>query len=185
MYNAQSAQASRRGRANRDEGAIFERIISASCEYYRTAGFADIEKTPEPFRITRQLEQGKFIGHFAKKAQPDFQGCIKGGQSIVFDAKATSTDKIPTSALTDVQREILLRRDLLGAISGVLMCYGFKAFAFVPIQTFLNAKKLNGHQHWTADEACQYGSKVEYKGGRLRILNILSERREANDETYI
>lgn len=170
MYNAQSAQASRRGRANRDEGAIFERIISASCEYYRTAGLADIEKTPEPFRITRQLEQGKFIGHFAKKAQPDFQGCIKGGQSIVFDAKATSTDKIPTSALTDVQRETLLRHDLLGAISGVLMCYGFKTFAFVPIQTFLNAKKLNGHQHWTVHDAALHGETVRHTGTILDFL---------------
>lgn len=61
-----------RGSVNRAQGAYFEKLIGRSFEYYRTIGTAVIEKTPEPFHITGTLPQGRFIGNFAKAAQPDF-----------------------------------------------------------------------------------------------------------------
>lgn len=36
------------GARSRAEGAGFESLINSACEYYRTNGIADIEKTPEP-----------------------------------------------------------------------------------------------------------------------------------------
>ena len=36
------------GARSRAEGAAFENLINSACEYYRTKGIADIEKTPEP-----------------------------------------------------------------------------------------------------------------------------------------
>lgn len=171
MYNAKSAQASRWGQFNRSEGAIFERYIGISCELYRREGVADIQKTPEPFVVTKELEQGRFVGHYARKAQPDFQGCLKGGRNVVFDAKATVTDKIQISVLTDEQRKILIQRADLGAVSGVMMSFSFKRFAFVPIDVFLRAKELNGHKHWTADEASKHGKEIRFTGSRLLFMD--------------
>lgn len=38
------------GARSRAEGAGFESLINSACEYYRTNGIADIEKTPEPMK---------------------------------------------------------------------------------------------------------------------------------------
>ena len=170
MYNAKSARASIRGRANRDEGALLEKMISNSCDYYRERGIADIYKTPEPFKVTRSLQQGQFIGHFASKAQPDYQGVISYGRHIVFDAKATRTDRISVSVLSDKQKEILLRRHKMNALSGVLLCYSFKTFVFMPITTFLEAKKINKHLYWTADEAAAQCKLARFDGKIIYFL---------------
>lgn len=180
MYNAKNAAASLRGRQNRAEGEAFEQLIIRSCEYYRDKGIAFIEKTPEPFKVTRSLGNGRFEGHFAKQAQPDFKGTRRAyinayiarqyGVSVVFDAKATSTDRIPISALSDEQRDALLLHKRLGAESGVLMSFGFKRFYRLPIDVFLNAKDYNGHLYWTADEIERIYNPIEFKGGILRLF---------------
>ena len=41
------------GARSRAEGAGFESLINSACEYYRTNGIADIEKTPEPMIPSR------------------------------------------------------------------------------------------------------------------------------------
>ena len=170
MYNAKSARASIRGRQNRNEGALFEEIISDSCDYYRERGIAVIEKTPEPFRVTRSLGKGQFQGHFTSQAQPDFKGVVRG-ECIVFDAKATTTGKIPITALTEAQKKGLLAYQRCGAIAGVLMCFNFRQYAWLEIGTFLTAKQVNGHQYWTYEEATAWGEDIEYKGNRLKLFN--------------
>lgn len=169
-YNRKSAQASYRGRMNRKEGGEFEKMIEAACEYYCDKGLADIEKTPEPFAITKSLGKGKFEGHFLHKAQPDFKGTIRGGKSIVFDAKSTITDRIAVSVLSDEQRKHLLLHKKLGAKSGVMMSFSSRYFFFIPITTFLDAKTLNGHAHWTAHEAALHGEMVRHTGTILDFL---------------
>lgn len=179
MYNAKSAAASLRGRQNRAEGEAFEQLIIRSCEYYRDKGIAFIEKTPEPFKVTRSLGSGRFEGHFAKQAQPDFKGtvlvmlpghCEFYGRCIVFDAKATNTDKIPIAALSDEQRRALITHKALGAIAEVYMSFSFKKFYRLPIDVFLNAKEYNGHLYWTADEIERIYNPIEFKGGILRLF---------------
>jgi recombination protein U len=187
MYNAKSAAASLRGRQNRAEGEAFEQLIIRSCEYYRDKGIAFIEKTPEPFKVTRSLGNGRFEGHFAKQAQPDFKGTVlmRGscstkalsiwdlkpiGRSIVFDAKATNTDKIPIAALSDEQRGALITHKALGAIAEVYMSFSFKRFYRLPIDVFLKAKEYNGHLYWTADEIERIYNPIEFKSGILRLF---------------
>lgn len=176
-YNRKSVQASQRGKANREEGDLFEQLIIDSCEYYRKMGIALIDKTPEPFRVTRPLGKGQFIGHFTKQAQPDFKGTLKGGNTIVFDAKATVTDRISLSALSETQLDDLRMYDRLGADAGVLMCFSFRQFVYMPIVTFEFAKVLNGHKYWTAEEAMRKGTEVQFTGTRLKFLdeNLKSE----------
>lgn len=171
MYNPESAAASRCGRQNRSEGAEFEKLIERSCEIYRAKGLAYIEKTPEPFRvISAPNARGQFIGYYEKQAQPDFKGTLLHGQSVVFDAKATSTDRIPMSALSDEQVKSLETHNAMGALAAVLMSYGFKRFYFMPYSLFMSAKELNGHKYWTADECGEITRELHLCGWRLNFL---------------
>ena len=91
-----------RGKQNRAAGALFEQMIDAACRYYRQAGIAEIEKTPEAMKpLGHQNGKGQFLACYVKKAQPDFKGTLKGGCSIVFEAKITSADKIQQSVVLE------------------------------------------------------------------------------------
>lgn len=168
-YNQQAAMRARRGAQNRTKGKVFEEYIDKACAMYKEKHIAFIEKTPEPFHITKSLGNGKFEGNFAKQAQPDYKGTLQGGKTICFDAKATDTGKIPVSALSDEQADSLTEHTLLGAITGVLLFFSFHTFAFIPYSTFMRAKELNGHKHWTVEDAEPY--KVYVRDGYLDFLN--------------
>lgn len=167
-YNQQAAIRSFKGSQNRAEGIAFEKLIETASAIYADKGVAYIEKTPEPFQVTRSLKNGRFEGYFKKQAQPDFKGTLKSGQSIVFDAKATETEKIPVSALSDEQVKSLTLHKKLGAETGVLLRFGVSGFAWIPFETFMNAKEINGHKHWTKEEAEPYA--VNYRNGYLDYL---------------
>ena len=166
--------ASYRGRTNRSEGLQFEQLIEKACTMYRQQGLALIEKTPEPIRILGRVnEQGQFKACFIKQAQPDFKGTLLGGRAIVFDAKSTTQDKLQISVLTDEQRNLLIKHRELGAWSGVLICYRgtVNKYAMIPINAFLDAKKIYGHAYISRDEAEPY--TVKMKGLFIDFLEYL------------
>lgn len=170
-YNRKSAAASYRGSHNRSEGAEFEKLIERSCEMYRAHDVAYIEKTPEPFKvISVPNARGQFIGYYEKQAQPDFKGTLFTGQSVVFDAKATTTDKLQLSALSEEQKQSLETHYKLRAICGVLISYSFKRFYFMPYSLFMSAKEYNGHKYWTADECEQVTKPLIFDGINLHFL---------------
>lgn len=145
--------AKRRAQAARSnaEGHHFEAEITKACEYYRATERASIEKTPEAFRVTRLLGEGKFQGRFTGKAQPDFQGVLKGGRAILFDAKYTEKDRIAENALTKHQRDLLELHWRLGAKCGV--CVGMKDGAyFVPWDVWSGMRAAFGRKYMTREE---------------------------------
>ena len=88
-----SAKRQYQGYRNRELGAGLEEYIKAACEVYRLYNLAEVEKTPEPVKVMgpkHQLSNGAFgfEGVFTAQAQPDFKGTLKGGRSVVFEAKA-------------------------------------------------------------------------------------------------
>ena len=116
---------------NNKQGSFFENRIIGGCIGYDLFNRAFIEKTPEPFKISKPIGQGKFQGSFTKKAQPDFKGTLKFGKAIVFEAKYTSQDKMNASVLSDEQIKCLKKHYDLGAITGVVIGIKERAF-FVP-----------------------------------------------------
>ena len=74
-----------------NRGHDFEEAIRQACLLYANQGRAKVEKTPEPFRVLEKREGGIFVGRFTAHAQPDFQGTLDGGRSIIFEAKYTTT----------------------------------------------------------------------------------------------
>lgn len=112
------------GRKNREEGKEFERRIDEAFAYCRSRGSALIDKTPEPTKVIKRLEGGKFIAVIDKKAQPDYKGTIKGGRSVMFEAKFTTSDRITADRVTDSQAEYLTSAEALGA-----RCYVLAGFS--------------------------------------------------------
>jgi len=158
-----------RGAQNRAQGGTFEQIISASCIYYRDCGAAEIEKTPEPFKITRRIGSYKFEGHFEKVAQPDFKGTLIGGKAIVFEAKHTESDRILQNKVTAEQTAALDRHQRMGAACFVLVSLQMKQYAFVPWESWKEMKRLFGHLYMNAKDLERY--KVVFNGRIVLFLN--------------
>ena len=142
-------EASRRGQA-------FEELIKLQCMKYRDSGEAVIDKTPEPFQVHKKKENGVFEGRFTKaKAQPDFQGTLKGGRSVLIEAKSTGKDRILYGALTIHQQELMENHSEMGALCIILCEIGDRHFS-VPWETWRDMKGFFGHMYVTADEIKGY-----------------------------
>lgn len=142
-----------RGYRNREYGEMFEKIIEKTCGWYRENGIADIEKTPEPTKqLSKPNERGRFIACYEKKAQPDFKGTIRGGRSVVFDAKYTAVGKIKQTAVLPQQWESLDRHEKLGASCFVLVGFGMRDVRRVQWEKWKRMKEELGRKYMTAED---------------------------------
>ncbi|MCC0637941.1 Holliday junction resolvase RecU, partial [Clostridioides sp. ES-S-0001-02] len=66
-----------RNKVSNAQGQHFENYINSACIIYRNDNRAEIDKTPEPFRVLSKDKTGKFTGRFIANAQPDFKGALK------------------------------------------------------------------------------------------------------------
>lgn len=157
------------GGRSRNAGETFERFIDAACNYYRNTGAANIEKTPEPMKPLKPLGAGKFLAVFSKAAQPDYKGTLKGGRSIVFEAKHTDTGKITFNRLSDEQLAQLRIHAELGAEAFVLCSFRFETFAAIPFSKWERMKEVYGRKYITANDIAE--DEVFLKLGFIDFLN--------------
>lgn len=157
-------------RCARAAGLTFEDIIIASCKHYEMQGEALIEKTPEPMKPIRRLDNGKFVAVYTKSAQPDFKGTLDGGKAIVFDAKHTDTDIIKRSAVSNEQSRVLTIHHLLGAKCYILVSFGFEKFYMIPWKIFDCMDICLGRKHIKKTDSILSEYEVRYVGGMLRFL---------------
>lgn len=148
------------GRRSKAAGENFERFINRSCEYYKRLGIAIIDKTPEPFHITKNLGNGKMQGYFEKKAQPDYKGILCDGSAIMFEAKHTDGDKIYQDVVSDKQAEMLSSYADLGAQCFVMVSMGYENYYRVPWFTWKNMKEFFGHKYMDADDLAPFRLKI-------------------------
>ena len=139
-------------------------------------GLAIIEKTPEPMKILKHIENGRFEAVFLTSAQPDFKGTIKGGKTVVFDAKFTESTKISYQALSEHQRQVLTQYDELGAMAFVLVGFADGKMYSVDIKTWNDMQKIFGHKHIKQIELeeNQFGVK-KMKNGMIDFLRIIEK----------
>ena len=130
---------------NNAQGHFFEGYIKAACAYYSDRERAEIGKTPEPFRVMEKSRNGIFKGRFTARADPDFQGTLDGGRSIVFEAKYTSTDRLKRDVLTPEQQGALERHARRGAVAAVCAGIG-NDFFFVPWSVWRDMKEHFGRK---------------------------------------
>ena len=101
------------GKIARQKGQYFEQRLDSTFDYYRERGYAEIEKTPEPMKVIKPEGNGRFLACYTKKAQVDYKGTIKGGRTVLFEAKFTATDRLAQAGFlhgqTPAARRSLLR----------------------------------------------------------------------------
>lgn len=162
-------QRSLRGAQNRAAGEHFENTIEASLVWYKQRGDAEIEKTPEPMKpISKPNKKGQFLACYEKAAQPDFKGTLRGGRSVVFEAKHTISDKIDQNVVSKDQGDRLEYHHNLGAASFVVVGLGFEDFYRVPWEVWRDMKAIYGHKHMKRGELEPY--RVQYIAGVLKLL---------------
>lgn len=174
----QNPENQRRGYMNREIGAAFEERLKVACEYYRSVGAADMKKTPEPFKVTSGLHQNRkgqwvFEGHFEAPAQPDFKGTLRGGRSVVFDAKTTQTDRIRQGELTAEQEKDLRFHHKLGAKAFVAVSARLRGCYVVPWEIWENMKLRYGRKYMTLGELEEF--RVPELGGIPLIFGKVNQ----------
>lgn len=174
QYNQRKAKQQHQNATNNAQGHLFENAIEAACNTYRDTGRAEISKTPEPFRVLSKSYNGIFTGRFTAHAQPDFQGTLSDGRSIVFEAKTTTCDRMKRDVLTKEQQEALERHMNLGAVAAVCICIEDKFF-FVPWTVWRDMKEHYGRKYITANDVERY--QVKFNGAVLFLdkLNATGE----------
>lgn len=158
------------GARSRAEGKYFESVIDGSCGWYRDHKLAHIEKTPEPMKVLRPIPNTKrrFEACFERKAQPDYKGTLRNGMAVVFEAKHTDSDRIERGRLTAEQMDGLEAHYRLGAVSFVLVSFGFLEFYRVPWQVWRDMKPRYKRLYIKAEELADW--RVKNCGGVLRFL---------------
>ncbi len=143
------------GLSSRAKGKAFEDRLDATFAYYASRGYALIDKTPEPFKIIKRLEYLRFIGCFQKKAQPDYKGTIKGGRSVVFEAKYTDSDRIQQDRVSEAQWSYMEQATELGARCFVICGFRSGKVYKVPWAVWRTMKETFGHKYMAEkDIAC-------------------------------
>lgn len=158
-----------RGLQSKRAGEHFENMIEASCIWYREHGLACIEKTPEPIKqLSKPLYDGRFLACYRKAAQPDYQGTLEGGHSVVFEAKHTDAEEIKYDRLTGEQIDDLEMHYKLGAVAFVLVSFGVDGYFRIPWAVWRDMKAIYGRKYITKQEAERY--RVPFVDGVIKML---------------
>lgn len=164
MRDRRDALAQYRAGASNNKGHEFEEAIRQACVLYARQGRAKVEKTPEPFRVMEKRKEGVFVGRFTAHAQPDFQGTLDGGRSIIFEAKYTTTESMKRDVLTETQMETLEHHHRRGALAGVCVGIRDRTF-FVPWPVWRDMKGTFGRLTVSAADLEDF--RVKYNGAVL------------------
>ena len=160
-----------RGKQARVAGGYFENIISASCDYYLSRGLAKIEKTPEPMKpLGAKNRKGQFLACYTKQAQPDYKGTIKGGRTVMFEAKFTAADRMEQSRVLQSQQDYMDRHQALGARCFVIAGFSSGMVYCVPWDIWKTMKDHFGRKYVTEADLEKYQVQTAWNG-TLLLLN--------------
>lgn len=166
------------GQRSRAMGKLFEDRIDASFAYYRARGFADVEKTPEPIKVLSKPDKYmRFTACFTKSAQPDYKGTVKGGRTVVFEAKFTwgKEQRLHQEAVTkgkdgaDGQWEYLDRHAALGARCYILAGYITGNVYRIPWDVWKNMQVIFGRKYVTEENLGKYRVGVSWNNTLLLL----------------
>ena len=146
----------KKGKQNREEGRAFEEILDRTFAYYSSKGYAQIDKTPEPFKIIKRMGNGRFMACFTKRAQPDYKGTIKGGRTVIFEAKYTSSDRLTADRVSEVQWSYMEQATELGARCFVLAGFKNGGVYRIPWPVWTGMKEKFGHKYVTEQDLQDY-----------------------------
>lgn len=149
---------------NKAKGQMFEDRINKSFEYYSDKGFAEVEKTPEPMRVLQNLGGGVFKAVFTKKAQTDYKGTLKGGRTLLYEAKYTNADRMEQSRISEGQSQYMNKHEALGALCYVICGFGSGAVYLIPWNVWQNMKEHFGRKYIKEIDIQKYKLKTGWNG---------------------
>jgi recombination protein U len=128
-----------------NRGMSFEYDIEHTNWMYEHMGLAAVNKRPTPVRIQNKTVGGVVTGFLEKPSTVDFEGLLRGGRSIVFEAKQVrSKERFNLSDISEHQVEHLRKCHELGGISFVLIEFPEHRTVYL-----LHYKTLEGYwQRW-------------------------------------
>ena len=157
------------GRAAKRAGQAFENRLDEAFRVYREQGQAIIEKTPEPMRPSKNLGGGKFIAFYEKKAQADYKGVVRGGRTIVMEAKFTSTERMEQDRVRPEQADYLDGYANMGADCYVVAGFSSGAIYCVPWKIWREMKKQFGRRYVAERDLEEY-MVLTGRNGELLLL---------------
>lgn len=160
------------GSSSRKNGQYFESLIDVTCSYYKQRRIADIQKTPEPMRILEAIDRSKriFKATFEKQAQPDYKGVVKGGKSIIFEAKHTNGKSIAQDRLSHEQVENFKSHHDLGAECFVLVSFEMKNFYKIPWEIWRDMQFI--FKKKSVNQSDIKGYEVNYLNGIINFIEM-------------
>lgn len=164
-------------RENSDRGHEFEDLIQRGSVYYADHGRAIVGKVYEPYRCTKKLEGGRFLGQWTGRAEPDFKGVLRGGRAVAFECKSTRKSRIQRNALTDEQIGWLEVQAEMGAAAFVCIDIQGRFFS-VPWYIWRDMKSVYGKKFLMPGDIPHY--EVVFDGA-VKYLDYINGRRLDGD----
>lgn len=160
------------GASAKRNGEYFENVIEYTCDYYRMKNIADIQKTPEPMKVLGTLDRKKgiFKAVFTKQAQPDFKGVLKGGKTVIFEAKHTNGKSIAKNRLSEEQVINFKNHHKLGAECFILVSFEMKRFYKIPWGVWEDIEFI--YKKKSVNESDIKGYEVFMKNGYINLLEV-------------
>ena len=110
---------------------------------------------------------GKLI---EKQAQPDYKGTIKGGRTVMFEAKFTAADRMEQSRVLQSQQDYMDRHQALGARCFVIAGFSSGMVYCVPWDIWKTMKDHFGRKYVTEADLEKYQVQTAWNG-TLLLLN--------------
>lgn len=104
--------------ANR--GMQLEAILEKTCKQYEHRNLALINKVPTPVKVLSN-KRGKITGFYEKKSTVDYEGILKGGRLVAFEAKQTKGKSLPLENIQKHQINYLKNVSSMGGISFLIV----------------------------------------------------------------
>jgi recombination protein U len=120
-----------------NRGMGFEYALEHTNRMYEAMELAVVNKRPTPVRIQQKIAGGKITGYLEKPSTVDFDGTLRGGRSIVYEAKeCRDPNRFPLSNIEEHQVDYLRKCHELGGISFILIEFTtYRAIYLIPYIT--------------------------------------------------
>lgn len=107
---------------------------------------------------------------YEKQAQPDYKGTIKGGRTVMFEAKFTAADRMEQSRVLQSQQDYMDRHQALGARCFVIAGFSSGMVYCVPWDIWKTMKDHFGRKYVTEADLEKYQVQTAWNG-TLLLLN--------------
>lgn len=118
-------------------------------------------------------EANAFEAFYEKKAQPDYEGTLQGGRSIVIEAKYTDESVMLQSRVNKTQAQYMTEKAALGANCYIVAGFGSGSVYFVPWALWADMQDVFGHKYVTEAQLAPY--RAESAEGGLLLLPDIQE----------